>query len=201
MKKKSNPTEHETVSNYYDLKTDAVDALVNAETDDKPVSQEELDKYRGKAKIKAPEFLKFALIKFWFAGAVYYFIGFGLGITNLLDQLFVLGVALGIVTDLLVNNAIRFLEETPGSNDKWILFSKKGYVSFVWNILFGFVIVICVSGIYWLLELAADWITGDAATIHVGTEPVLFGLLCMAVDLMFIGIKNLLKDLINRIRK
>lgn len=202
MKKKTNPTEHEAVSNYYDLKTDAIDALVNADKDaGETVSQEELDQYRSKGKIKVPEYLKIALIKFWFAGAVYYFIGFGLGITNLLDQIFVLGVAMGIVTDLLTNNVIRFLEETPGSNNKWILFSRKGYGSFVLNILFGFVIVTGVSGIYWLLEYAADVITGDAAAIHIGTEPVLFGILCMLVDMLLLGVKHLIAMLIDRIRK
>lgn len=201
MNEKNNSTGQEAVNNYYNLKTDAIDALVNAEKDDTQTpSQEDLDQYRGKSKIKAPEYLKIALIKFWFAGAVYYFIGFGLGITNLLDQLFVLGVAMGIVTDLLTNNVIRFLEETSGANDKWLLFSKKGYASFLLNILYGFVIVIGVSGIYWLLERIADVITGDAAAIHIGTEPVLFGILCMAVDMLFLGVKHLLRMLIDRIR-
>lgn len=201
MKKKTNQTEQEAVSNYYDLNTDAIDALVGADEDNsEPVSQEELNKYRGKGKIRVPAWLKIALIKFWFAGAVYYFIGFGLGITNLLDQLFVLGVSMGIVTDLLTNNVIRFLEETPGANDPWILCSRKGYGSFVLNILFGFVIVIGVAGIYWLLEYAADVITADAASIHVGTEPVLFGILCMLVDMMLLGIKHLLGRLICRLR-
>lgn len=201
MKKKTKRTEQEAVSNYYDLNTDAVDALVGADEDNgEPVSQEELDRYRGKSKFPIPAWLKIAFIKFWFAGAVYYFIGFGLGITNLLDQIFVLGVAMGIVTDLLTNNVIRFLEETPGANDKWILVSLKGYGSFVLNLLFGFVIVIGVAGIYWLLEYAADVITADPASIHVGTEPVLFGIFCMLVDMLLLGIKHLLGRLICRIR-
>ena len=202
MKNNKTPKDNDAIKNYYELKTDAIEVLANPEKDDgTTVTQEEIDKYSGKRKFRIPDFLKYTLIKFWFAGAVYYFIGFGLGITNLLDQLFVLGIAMGMVTDLLTNNVIRFLEETPGSNDKWMLFSQKGYRSFVLNILFGFVVVICVSGIYWLLELIVDMITGDPASIHVGTEPVLFGLFSMAVDLLFVNIKHLFIKLIDRIRK
>lgn len=202
MKKQTNPHEREKIGDYYDLKTEAVDALVNAEKDDGvPVTQEELDKYQRKSKFKLPDFLKIFLIKVWFAGAVYYFIGFGLGIKNLLDQIFVLSVAMGIVTDLLTNNVLRFLEETPGANDKWLLIARKGYASFVINIVFGFVVVLGVSGIYWLLELVADLITGKPEAIHIGTEPVFFGVFCTLVELALIGVKHLIMMAVDHFRK
>lgn len=192
MKKDSRKNPEEAVENYYDLKTEAVDNLVNAETDDTEVTQEELDKYQKKG-FHIPEFLKIFGMKFWFAGAVYFFIGFGLGLTNLLDQIVILGIVLGMVTDILTNNAIRFFEKTPGANDKWLLFSKKGYASFVFHLFYGMFIVACVAGVYWVLEWIADMISGKPELIHVGTEPVLFGLFCAAVDFAFVGIKYLIK--------
>lgn len=197
MKKNSRNTPSEAAENYYDLKTDAVNALVNAETDETEVSQEELDKYQKKG-FHVPDFLKILGIKFWFAGVVYYFIGFGLGITNLLDQIVILGVVYGIVTDLLTNNVIRFFEKTPGANDKWLLFSRKSYASFVFHLFYGMFVVACVAGVYWVLEWIADMISGKPELIHVGTEPVLFGLFCAAVDLLFIGIKHLIKKLFKK---
>lgn len=197
MNNDSRKTPKETVEHYYDLKTEAVDALVNAETDETEVSQEELDLYQKKG-FRFPEFLKMLGIKFWFAGAVYYFVGFGLGITNLLDQIVIIGIALGIVTDLLTNNVIRFLEATPGANDKWMLFSRKSYASFVFNMLYGIFTVICVAGVYWVLEWIADTITGKPEIIHVGTEPVFFGLFCALLDLLLIGFKNLIQKIFKK---
>lgn len=197
MKNDSRNTPTEAVENYYDLKTDAVNTLVNAETDETEVTQEELDKYR-KEGFHIPEFLKILGIKFWFAGAVYFFIGFGLGITHLLDQIVILGIVLGIVTDLLINNAIRFFEKTPGANDKWLLFPRKCYASFVFHMFYGMLIVACVVGVYWTLEWIADMISGKPELIHVGTEPVLFGLFCAAVDLIFVAIKHFIQKLLRK---
>lgn len=200
MKNNSENNPKETVEKYYDLKTEAIDDLLNAETDETEVSEEELKKYR-KSSFHIPDFLKYTLIKLWFAGAVYYFIGFGLGITNLLDQVFVMGIALGMVTDLLTNNVIRFLEETPGANDKWLLFSRKGYMSFFFNMIYGIVMLVAVAGVYWVLEWIADVITSDPDTLHIGTEPVFFGVFCALLDMLLIKLKNLILKLFKRIRK
>lgn len=191
MNNDSRNTPEEAVENYYDLKSQAIDDLVNAETDETEVPQEELELYQRK-RFRFPMFLKMLGIKLWFAGAVYYFIGFGLGISNLLDQFFIIGIPLGIVTDLLTNNVIRFFEETVGANDKWMLFSRKSYASFLFNMLYGIFTVICVAGVYWVLEWIADTITGQPEIIHVGTEPVFFGLFCALLDLLLIGLKNLI---------
>lgn len=94
----------------YELKSDAVDKLLKAEKGEVPeFSQEELKKYRSKGGIKLPQPVKVILLKAWFAGAVCYFILWGLGmyIYSLIDMLFIMGIVLGMVTDLLTNNVIR----------------------------------------------------------------------------------------------
>ena len=64
----------------YELKSDAVDKLLKAEKGEVPeFSQEELNKYRKKSRIKLSETAKVLLLKAWFAGAVCYFILWGLG--------------------------------------------------------------------------------------------------------------------------
>ena len=86
----------------YNLKSDAVDELVDAQAGEAPeYSEEELAKYRSGGKFRIPEAVKVLFLKAWFAGAVCYFILWGLGtyIYSLIDMLFVLGIALGIVTD------------------------------------------------------------------------------------------------------
>ena len=183
----------------YELKSDAVDKLLKAEKGEVPeFSQEELNKYRKKSRIKLSETAKVLLLKAWFAGAVCYFILWGLGmyIYSLIDMLFILGVVLGMVTDLLVNNTIRFLEKTPGGNDKWMLFPKKGMLSMGLNLLFAFIIIFCVFMTYTLVNYAIVSLTGDRDQVPIGVEPILFGMLCMGYDMLFIGIKRLLQSIL-----
>ena len=181
-------------STNYSLKSDAVDALVDAESGVvREFSEEELKRYRSNKGFKLPDVVKLLLIKLWFAGAVYYFIGFSLGADlPTIDLLIVLSVVYGMVTDLLTNNVIRFIEQTEGSNDKWMLLPKKGMVSFFLNILYCGVIIVCVYGLYYLINYTANVITGEAKAIHLGVEPVLFGVFCMGFDMLFISIKNLI---------
>ena len=197
-KKKSNgahlPDREKTATEYYKLNTDAVDELANADESNSPeVSEEELKKYRSGGKFKLPEWLKAVLIKLWFAGAVCFFILWGLGtyIPNMLDMLFVLGVSLGIVNDLLVNNLFRFMEETPGSNDKWMMFPKKNFGNFFLNILYAFVVLFAVYMLYNLVNFAVISITGAEDTIPLGVEPILFGAFYMGFDMLFIGMKRM----------
>lgn len=189
MSKDSRKSKEESLKDYYNLNTDAVDALLNAENSETEVPQEELDKYHKK-KFHIPKPILLYLIKGWFAGSVYYFIGFGLGIKNLLDQIVIMGVALGIVTDLLTNNVIRFFEETPGANDRWMVFGRKSYASFLFNMLYGIVTIAVVAWIYWLINRLFD---ADPNTIHVGTEPILFGTFCALLDLLLVLLKRRFK--------
>lgn len=198
MDKKTKNTDKTRASNNYELKSDAVDALVNADSEETPeYSQEELEKYRSRTRIRIPQTVKILFIKAWFAGAVCFFFLWGLGtyVSSMIDMLFILGVVLGIVTDLLVNNVIRFLEKTPGENDKWLMFSKKGMVSFFLNVLYSLVIIVCVYFLYNVLNYAITGIAGNTDTVPLGVEPILFGVFCMAFDMLFVGIKQLIKSI------
>lgn len=204
MEKNRNNTETNNVSNNYDLKSKAVDDLVNADSGETPkYSQEELNKYRSRSKIRISETVKVVFLKVWFPGAVCYFILWGLGmyISSLIDMLFVLGVALGMVTDLLENNVIRFIEKTPGANDKWLMVTKKGTPGFFLNLLYAFPILICVFMFYNVINTVLMAITGAVDTVPLGVEPVFFGVFYMAFDMLFIGAKHLLQKIIADARK
>lgn len=176
----------------YDLKSSAVEELTDANSANAPeYSQEELAKYRSKKKHRIHPLVKVMFIKAWFAGAVCYFFFWGLSnyIGSLIDMLFILAVALGIATDLLTNNVIRFLEKTPGDHDKWIMFSKKNYLSFIWNILYGFVVLL---GVYTLYNMMNVVLGGDGGKAFLGVEPIGFGIFCMGLDMLFVSMKNVL---------
>ncbi len=198
MNEKKNPAEPSSAEKNYELKSDAVDALLNAETDETPeFSEEELKKYRSKSRFHIPDTLKVLFIKAWFAGAVCFFLIFGLGtyLASLLDMLFVVGVVMGMVTDLLVNNAIRFIAPTEGEFDKWLMFPKKGMLSFFLNILYSFLIMFLVYELYIVVNLAIAALTGDPTAVGLGVEPILFGVFWMGFDVLFLGIKRLIKNI------
>ena len=158
-------------ANYYKLKTKAVQDLVEADESNSPeVSEEELNKYRSGPKIKVADWVKILLLKWWFAGAVCFFFIWGLSgyMSNMLDTLFVTGFAMGVVTDLLTNNALRFFEPTPGANDRYIMVTKRGYVSFFLNILYAFIVLFFVYCIYAVINYTLTRISGNTDTIPLG---------------------------------
>ncbi len=200
---KQNKLEQDTYEKNYSLKSEAVETLANADTEAAPeYSQEELNRYRTKQGFQIPDWTKLLLVKAWFAGAVCFFILWGLGlyIGSMLDMLFVLGVVLGMVNDVLVNPVLRFMEKIPGQNDGFMFLPKKGLGSFFGNILYGFAIVYCVYTVYNVINGILSLLFGTADTVYLGVEPILFGTFCMGFDMLFIWIKGLISRLIRKVR-
>ena len=195
-KKQDSPGEEvEKQSDYYDLKTKAVDDLVTADESNSPeVSREELRRYRSGPKLQLADWTKLLLIKAWFAGAVCFFFIWGLGgyLADQLDVLFVTGFALGVVTDLLTNPVLRFFEKTPGDHSPWMMFPKKGFISLPLNILYGYVVLALVYTLYTAINAVAARITGDFEHVVLGVEPVLFGVFSLGADLLLLQAKHLL---------
>ena len=196
-KKRTTPEESKTTAEYYKLHTSAVRDLVDANESNSPeVSEEELLKYRSGPKIRLSDWVKAILIKMWFAGAVCFFIFWGLSsyIGARLDLLFVFALALGIVTDILTNNILRYYAKTVGGNDRWMMFPQKGYITFPLNILYAMILLFCVDMFYTLLNLSLSAIGDGGVTIGVG--PILFGVVYTAFDLLFITIKRTLRQIV-----
>ena len=198
MAKKKDSNNHtpeaKSSADYYKLKTDAVDRLVNA--DKKTYDKTKGDpgkQYRSKGFLdKIPSWVKALFIKFWFNGSVCFFIFWGLGlyVTDMLDMIFVLAVVIGMVTDILVNNAFRFLANYEGQNDKWMMFPKKKYWTFVANILYAFPVLVGVIWFYNVYNIVLNMIKGTEGEMYLGVEPIVFGLSYMAIDMVFITMKN-----------
>ena len=193
--------EVEKQSEYYRLKTKAVDDLVSANEENSPqVSEEELRAYRSGPKMKVADWVKMLFIKGWFAGAVCFFFIWGLGglLGNELDILFVTGMALGLVTDWLTNPVLRFFEKTPGQNARWMMVTRKGTFGLFLNILYGYLLLFLVYLLYNVINLAASRITGTAGLVVLGVEPILFGVFCLGFDLLLIQLKRMLSRAFHR---
>ena len=195
--KKQQNEQKEQINNPYELKTDAVKRLVDAHNEEKPLKPLGVDpgkKYRSNGFLdKLPAWVKAVFMKFWFNGAVCYFIYWGLGlyVSNVENMLLILALVLGMVTDLLVNHAFRFFAVTKGSNDKWMMFPKKKLINLFLNVIYAFVVLIIEVWFYNSLNGVLNAANGTEGQIFIGVEPILFGLFYVIFDLCFIGMKNL----------
>ena len=203
MKKQANKPETKEAS-YYQLHTGAVEDLVTATKENTPqYSEEELNRYRsGKSKRKFPQGLKVVLIKFWFYGAVCFFVFWGLGLyLTGLDLQFVGAIVLGMVTDLLINHFLRFTEKLPGGSKKWMMVTRRGTAGFFMNLLYGFLLMFLIVTAYNMINTGIVGIFGseNAPLLHV--EPLGFGLIAMGADMLCVVIRNTLRKIVDDAKK
>ncbi len=129
----------------------------------------------------------------------------GLGISDSLDLMVLVGAVLGIVVDALVNPLFRYMETDRREYNAYMMFPFpfKAFWTFFTNIIYYILVMIGVSYCYAGLNELINLITGhtDAFHIAVGLEPLLFGTFCVLVDMVFIGIKNGVVLLVKKCRK
>ena len=197
--RKPAPEPHKTASDYYSLNTKAVEDLVSADVTNSPkVSEAELRRYRSGPKIRLADWMKAVLLKWWFAGAVCSFFLWGLGtvVPNRENQLIIVGLALGAVTDLFTNNIFRFYARTLGENDRWMMFPRNSFSTLPLNIVYGYVILFLVVLTYNAVNAFLIAATGVQDKIPLGVGPILFGLLCTGWDLLLLAAKRMLMRIV-----
>ena len=176
----------------YRIKTEAVEDLVNANKENtRSYSEEELKKYRSKSRLNINPVFKALFIKFWFSGVVCYFFIWGLGmyIPSNLDLYFVTAIGMGFVKDILENNLYRFVANPEGSNDRWMMFPKKSYMSLVFNVLYAILVTGCVYFTYQGINFVGT--SGNNDRVVFGVEPIFFGIFYMGFELLFLWMKHM----------
>ncbi len=201
MKKDKPDQPEKKQASYYKLHTEAVEDLVTADSENTPrYSREELEKYRsGKLEIRFPEWLKVIFIKFWFYGAVCFFVFMGLGmlVPNQIDMLFIAAIIMGMVTDLLINHFLRFVEKLPGGSARYMMVTRRGAVGFGMNLMYGFVLIFLVVTVYNAINSAIFAITGgDPNTRLLSVEPIFFGIFTTAADMLCVTIRNTIRQIV-----
>ena len=203
--KKAPPQEpRKSTADYYKLNLKAVDDLVSADASNSPkVSEAELRKYRSGPKLKLSDTVKALLIKAWFAGATCFFFLWGLGtvVNHWLDQLVVLGLALGAVTDLLTNNLYRFYAKAPGANDRWMMFPQKAFYTLPLNILYAYLLLFLVVTTYNVINAAILGLGIGQGGTPLGVGPILFGVFTAAWDTLLIQIKRTAQNVLSDARR
>ncbi len=227
MSKKKKKIQETTIEDFYDLKIDKVDELVAAlkddGTDDFPElsmnisdctgeavedntnsrgKQKQFDPYKVDKFSRIPVWVKALFIKFWFAGAVCYFVMWGLNVGDNLDKLVLTGAVLGLIVDILVNPLFRYLESDRKEYNDYMMFPFpfKAFWTFFTNLIYYIFILVCVNFCYLGLNELINLIKGTSDYIHVGVEPLLFGLFAVICDMAFIGIKDGLVRLVRKLK-
>ncbi len=198
-KRKKGTEPEKTTAEYYKINTQAVEDLVTADESNSPeVSQKELNKYKSGLKITIPNWVKAVFIKFWFPAAVCYFFIWGLSshVYSLLDLLFITAVAMGVVTDLLTNNLLRFIANTNGEYDRFMMFTQNKFYTFFANILYAFLVTFMVFVCYNIANMILMPIFGYEDEVVLGVGPVSFGIFYMACDMFCIEIKHLFSRIV-----
>lgn len=221
-----------TIENYYDLKIDKMNELVAALKDETPPEdkndlsmfisdctgengpetytrtgkKKQFDPYKTDFLARIPIWIKALFVKWWFAAVVCYFVMMGLQtLMNAPAENLVLitGVVLGLVTEMLVNPAFRYMERDGGEYDPYMMFPFpfKAYWTFFTNVIYYIIIAFCINFCYLGLNELINFINHTAGAIPVGVEPLLYGTFCVIVDMFFIGVKNLIVYLVKRKKK
>lgn len=187
-------------SSYYRLHAGAVDDLVNATAENTPkYSREELEKYTsGRAHVKLSARVKVFLIKAWFYGAVCYFVfwGMGLYIPAQLDLFVIAAIIMGMVTDLLINTLLRFMEKREGESRAYMMVARRGAAGFLLNLLYGGALMFLVITAYTAINMCLKMIDGTGA-LFLGVGPVGFGVLATAADTLLIACRQTLGRIIS----
>lgn len=180
----------------YELHTEAVERLATADESAPEVDEKEIKKYRKGFLYRVPMWAKALFVKFWFNGAVCYFFVWGLGfyIQNSIDILIVLALAMGAFNSLIVNNVLLFLDDGGNGYSKWLFIPQLNFDTtskkLWWSIGSFFLDLIYASLVVFIVYLIY-YGANKAASGAIGVEPLSFGLLYLAVDLIFIGMKFL----------
>lgn len=192
--------EKKNTDSYYQLHTEAVNDLVGAAQENTPrYSKEELEKYKSaRGKWKLPEKIKVILIKWWFYGAICFFVFMGLGLylRDQLDLYFAAAVIMGIAGDLLINRFLRFTEKMPGGSKKYIMVTLGGAKGFFCNILYAGVLLFFTVTLYGAVNALLGAMGG-----YLGVEPIAFGIFVTLIDSVLLLLKGMFLKMIADARR
>lgn len=179
-----------SAAEYYQLKSSAVDELINANVTNTPeIDPKELKKYRSRRVKYFPDGLKFFLIKWWFAGVICWFFMIGLGNYGIatLDMMLIMGVVTGLVWDLPVNILIRMKAEKADFG-RYMMFPKTGVIATVQNVFYGLVLVYLTAQTYAAVAMGLKALGSDTI-LSVG--PLFYGLFTAFWDWILLKFKKL----------
>lgn len=210
---KINQSKENKITEYYNLKQEAVNDLVGAlkEPDSKeypsvdkkkkpPINPYKIDKLS-----KIPTWIKAVFVKFWTAGAICFFFFWGLGsyINSMENLILTTSIATGLIVDFLLTPAFLYFESDKKEYHKYIMVpvSGKKIWSLLINIPVAFIEVYGVVTIYAFINRVYVNSNGlDEGYITLGVEPLLYGVFFVVIDLLLLFFKNCIVGMLQNVR-
>lgn len=141
-----------------------------------------------------PPIVKSIFIKFWIAGATYFFLWMSeiALLINRLDLLVALGLVLGLFLNIIYSNVMRACEEGDGKHLQYILFHKKKWYFLFADLLYGVVLIILTMLVYTAINTIINNVNGYSSDIiKFKTDPLGVGAIVVIIDFVFILGKKL----------
>lgn len=148
---------------------------------------------------KIPYWVKAIFIKYWFFGAVCFFVGMGFGLSGDLYAL-VAGLLSGALTDIACDNILIMMDSDEHESRMFMMCKSKRIWSFIVNIIYAI-------GIYFGVAYFCDWMVSliynpDSWFLsNLFAGPLSQGLVALIIDLICIGIKDLIVYLVKKNKK
>lgn len=171
--------------------------------------QDSTNPYKTDFLSKIPSWLKILILKYWAAAAAVFFVGMGgaeigldwsqvgaddywLAIELGLKFFIVLTFVLAFFMNYIVKMFGLMMHTSRNPIKKYLFITKRGFIGFVYNILYGFVVMIPVFFVttYLSQNNVLPTLFGDDAAW--GLDPLAMGLFYVLVDFVFMTIKTLL---------
>lgn len=156
---------------------------------------EEIKPYKYDKLSKIPSWIKILLLKYWAAGAAFFFAGIGspfiaVGTNKGGEMLFVFFVLLlCLIMEYMVKPVIRMMKNSRDNVYYYNMINLKGLKSFLLNFLYA---ILCALPIYFITVALVQW--GKMPSIfgksEWGLDPFMCGLLYIICDFIFLTIKN-----------
>ncbi len=152
---------------------------------------------------KIPFWVKVLVLKYWFYGAINFFMlmGIGGGISGNSNWQWLAiccGLIGGAFYDLVINKIIMLWETDKHEGQYYSMIISKKYYAMLINIAYFVVLFIVVYIVQNLLGIFCHDILKWSYT--PGQEPFSFGLIVLIIDGLFLGLKNIIVLVIKKLR-
>ncbi len=135
-----------------------------------------------------PSWVKVALLKWWIAGACYYFVGMGSSMgQGAIDIIFQIGLVMGCVGALMVYPLIKYFTN-PGDNySQFIFIRSKSPIRIILHVFYNWFLVTLVAYSYQGINLIINAVMhNEASVIRFPVDPIFFGLFYLLFDYLAI---------------
>ena len=158
-------------------------------------TNKEMDPYKSDKLSKIPSWIKILLLKFWVAGATFFFFGVANPMvdaeSDIAPDLFFIYISfgMGLFTEYITKNIVRHMKNSRDNTYYYNMINQKGILSLLLNIGYGFLTVFPIVYISGYLA-SKGWMINIFGGMSTGIEPFENALMYIVVDFIFLFIKN-----------